>query len=60
MNEKTKKPSRIILRYQGVGLSMLRNVKNKQVKNKYSRNNQGFRSIFVAKLNNNSVLIATQ
>jgi hypothetical protein len=57
---KLKKPSRIILRYQGVGLSMLRNVKNEQVKNKYPRNNQGFRFVFVIKININSVSRATQ
>ncbi|HLO85040.1 MAG TPA: hypothetical protein VK203_08530 [Nostocaceae cyanobacterium] len=54
--EQTKKPSRIILRYQGVGLSMLRNVKNEQVKNKYSRSNKGYKPVFVTKVNSNSVL----
>jgi hypothetical protein len=34
------KASRIIVRHQGVGLSMLRNVKNDGIKNKYEPNNQ--------------------
>ncbi|MFS0516745.1 hypothetical protein ACEYW6_18800 [Nostoc sp. UIC 10607] len=38
--ERITKASRIIVRQEGVGLSMLRNVKNGCIKNKYERNNQ--------------------
>ncbi|WP_256871669.1 hypothetical protein [Nostoc sp. TCL26-01] len=34
-------PGRIIVRSEGVGLSMLRNVKNNSLVNKLKRNNQG-------------------
>jgi hypothetical protein len=49
------KPSRIIVRQEGVGLSMLRNVKNDCIKNKTQRNNQYFSCVFVTLLNKNSV-----
>jgi len=52
----TIKPGRIIVRQEGVGLSMLRNVKNGCIKNKCKRNNECFRYIFVTLLNKNSVL----
>lgn len=53
--ERTTKASRIIVRYQGVGLSMLRNVKTDYIKNKCLRKNQGLRQVFVTLLNKNSV-----
>ena len=43
----TIKASRIIVRQQGVGLSMLRNVKNNLIKTKYLRNNKALESIIV-------------
>ncbi|WP_427159335.1 hypothetical protein ACQFX9_25390 [Aliinostoc sp. HNIBRCY26] len=52
----TIKPGRIIVRQEGVGLSMLRNVKNNRTKNKCERNHQCFKLIFVTLLNKNSVL----
>jgi hypothetical protein len=55
MQGQTIKASRIILRQKGVGLSMLRNVKNKFMKKTYLRNYQGFNSLFVTLLNINSV-----
>lgn len=51
----TIKPGRIIVRQEGVGLSMLRNVKKFGMKNKFSRNNQAFSPIFVILVNKNSV-----
>lgn len=54
--ERTTKASRIIVRQEGVGLSMLRNVKNDCIKNKSAPNNQAFRPIFVTLLYKNSVL----
>jgi hypothetical protein len=51
----TTNPGRIIVRYQGVGLSMLRNVKNDGIKNRYERNNQYLKLIFVTLVNKNSV-----
>ncbi|MEH1865307.1 MAG: hypothetical protein V7K69_09875 [Nostoc sp.] len=38
--ERITKASRIIVRQEGVGLSMLRNVKNQCIKNKYERKNK--------------------
>jgi hypothetical protein len=38
--ERITKASRIIVRQEGVGLSMLRNVKNECIKNKYERKNK--------------------
>ncbi len=38
--ERITKASRIIVRQEGVGLSMLRNVKNECIKNKYERENK--------------------
>ncbi|MEH2130676.1 MAG: hypothetical protein V7K86_08460 [Nostoc sp.] len=38
--ERITKASRIIVRQEGVGLSMLRNVKTGGIKNKYERRNQ--------------------
>ncbi|AUT01837.1 hypothetical protein CLI64_16395 [Nostoc sp. CENA543] len=52
----TIKPGRIIVRQEGVGLSMLRNVKNNRTQNKCERNHQYFKQIFVTFLNKNSVL----
>lgn len=49
------KPGRIIVRQEGVGLSMLRNVKNGCIKNQIKRNNQRLKPIFVTLLNLNSV-----
>ncbi|WP_414562991.1 MULTISPECIES: hypothetical protein [unclassified Anabaena] len=37
----TKQASRIIVRQEGVVLSMLRNVKSGGIKNKYQRKNRG-------------------
>ncbi|BAY68890.1 hypothetical protein NIES23_16800 [Trichormus variabilis NIES-23] len=54
--EQTTNPGRIIVRYEGVGLSMLRNVKNGCIKNRPGRNNQDQKSIFVTLRNENSVL----
>jgi len=54
--EPTIRASRIIVRQQGVGLSMLRNVKNECIKNKYERNNQPLSRVFVTLLHKNSVL----
>jgi len=51
----SKNASRTIVRYEGVGLSMLRNVKNMEVKNKCPRKNQGYNCFFVIKLHKNSV-----
>lgn len=53
--ERTIKASRIIVRQEGVGLSMLRNVKNDGIKNKYERNNQVSSRVFVTLLYKNSV-----
>lgn len=44
------------MRYEGVGLSMLRIVKNDCIKNRLGRNNQDYKSIIVTSLNKNSVL----
>lgn len=38
--ERTTKAIRIIVRQEGVGLSMLRNLQNDCIKNKYERSNQ--------------------
>jgi hypothetical protein len=54
--ERTTRASRIIVRQEGVGLSMLRNVKNDCIKNKYERDNKHFSQFFVTLLNKNSVL----
>ncbi|WP_373526308.1 hypothetical protein [Nostoc sp.] len=54
--EPTIRASRIIVRQLGVGLSMLRNVKNDCIKNKYERNNQPLNCVFVTLLHKNSVL----
>lgn len=51
----TTNPGRIIVRYQGVGLSMLRNVKNDGIKNRCERSNQSLKPIFVTLVNKNSV-----
>lgn len=53
--KRTKTASRIIVQQEGVGLSMLRNVKNDGIKSKSQRNNQGLRIFFVTYLNKNSV-----
>lgn len=53
--ERITKASRIIVRQEGVGLSMLRNVKNDCIKNKYERNNQTLSQFFVTLLHINSV-----
>lgn len=53
--ERITKASRIIVRQEGVGLSMLRNVKNDCIKNKYERNNQTLSQFFVTLLHKNSV-----
>ncbi|QFS42830.1 hypothetical protein GXM_00303 [Nostoc sphaeroides CCNUC1] len=45
--ERITKASRIIVRQEGVGLSMLRNVKNECIKNKCERNNQHLKPFFV-------------
>jgi hypothetical protein len=54
--ERITKASRIIVRQEGVGLSMLRNVKNECIKNKYERKNQHLSLFFVTLLYKNSVL----
>lgn len=54
--ERITKASRIIVRQEGVGLSMLRNVKNDCIKNKYERNNRVLSQFFVTLLHKNSVL----
>jgi len=54
--ERITKASRIIVRQEGVGLSMLRNVKNDCIKNKYERNNKALSLFFVTLLYKNSVL----
>ncbi len=53
--ERTTTASRTIVRQEGVGLSMLRNVKKAGIKNKYLRNNQALEYFFVMFLNKNSV-----
>jgi hypothetical protein len=52
---KNIKPGRIIVRQEGVGLSMLRNVKNGGIKNQIERNNQHLKLFFVTFRNQNSV-----
>lgn len=54
--ERITKASRIIVRQEGVRLSMLRNVKNDCIKNKYEPNNQALSLLFVTLLYKNSVL----
>lgn len=53
--ERTTTASRIIVRQEGVGLSMLRNVKNFGIKNNLLRENQALKLFFVTFFNKNSV-----
>jgi hypothetical protein len=53
--ERTTTASRIIVRQEGVGLSMLRNVKKFGIKKNFLRNNQVLRLFFVTFFNKNSV-----
>jgi hypothetical protein len=53
--EATTTASRTIVQQEGVGLSMLRNVKKLGMRNKILRNNQGLGLFFVTLVNKNSV-----
>jgi hypothetical protein len=53
--ERTTTASRIIVRQEGVGLSMLRNVKTFGIKNNFLRDNKPLKLFFVTFVNNNSV-----